>query len=317
MAKKPAPARPAAPSTYVLSGWITAAFGRHYEVAIGTPDHPEYERLTGQPRGKKSQFACGDEVELLPSAPGQAAITALRPRRNLLWRSDAFRQKLIAANLDQIFVVVATEPGFSDLLLSRCAAAAESEGIALRIVLNKTDVVDKLEIARERLALFARLGYTIIETCALDNADALRPYLQGQRSIFVGQSGMGKSTLTNTLIPEAEAATREISAALDSGKHTTTFARLYPIHGGGWLIDSPGLQAFGLAHLDPDLLIEQFREFRPFLGQCRFRDCQHDNEPGCAVLAAVERGDIEARRLEHYELIRAEILSARKQAQGW
>lgn len=309
---------PAADAPAALQhGWITAAFGRHYEVAVGPPDDPATPRLTGQPRGKKSQFACGDEVELLPSAPGQAAITALRPRRNLLWRSDAFRQKLIAANLDQIVVVVATEPGFSDLLLSRCAAAAESEHIALLIVLNKTDVADKLPEARARLEVFARLGYPIIETCALDNAEALRPHLQGKRSIFVGQSGMGKSTLTNALIPEAQAATREISAALDSGKHTTTFARLYPFAGGGWLIDSPGLQAFGLAHLDPDQLVEQFVEFRPFLGKCRFRDCHHENEPGCAILAAVASGAITERRFEHYQQIRSEIITARRQAQGW
>src|SRR5690606_20916736 len=152
--------------------------------------------------------------------------------------------------------------------------------------------------------------------------------------IFVGQSGMGKSTLTNALIPEANAATREISDALDSGKHTTTFARLYPLApggetaeasetnaadatSGGWLIDSPGLQVFGLAHLTPDSLAEAFIEFRPFLGKCRFRDCRHDSEPGCALLGAVESGQIHPRRWEHFRNIRSEIAAARKLNPGW
>lgn len=300
-----------------LRGLVTAAFGRHYEVLTDSGC------LQGYPRGKKSVFACGDEVDIVPRGDGQGAIEQLHPRHNLLWRSDAFREKLIAANLSQVVVVVATEPAFSDLLISRCLCAAESQELKTLIVLNKADLAGRLPAAREALAMFTALGYQVVELSALDGADALHPYLQGERSIFVGQSGMGKSTLTNALIPEARAATREISTALDTGKHTTTFARLYPLPSAddaalpGWLIDSPGLQVFGLAHLAHDELAEAFVELRPHLGHCRFRDCRHEAEPGCALLAAVASGAIHPRRWEHFRTIRSEIDQARRLNPGW
>lgn len=304
-----------------LNGVITAAFGRHYEVDIATHHaasgaDPAQPRLKCYPRGKKSVFACGDEVEVSPTGSGQGVINRLHPRRNLLWRSDAFREKLIAANLTQVVVVVATEPGFSDLLISRCIAAAQSQQISTLIVLNKADLRDRLPAARRILAPFEKLDYRIVELSAREGAGALRPFLAGERSILVGQSGMGKSTLTNALIPEAQAATREISEALNSGKHTTTFARLYALDG-GWLIDSPGLQAFGLAHLTADELAASFVEFAPHLGKCRFRDCLHESEPGCALRAAIAAGAIEARRFEHFRIIREEITHAKRQTQGW
>src|SRR5690606_907192 len=138
---------------------------------------------------------------------------------------------------------------------------------------------------------FTRLGYPVLELSALAGVAPLAERLAGERSILVGQSGMGKSTIINALVPDARAATAEISTVLDSGKHTTTYARLYDFNG-GWIIDSPGMQAFGLAHIDNEQLLHAFPEFRPFLGQCRFRDCRHDAEPGCALREAVERGDI-------------------------
>lgn len=319
MKKAPRPAPNTPPRQH---GLIVAAFGRHYEVLSNTA------RLQCYPRGKKSAFACGDEVEVVPGGDGQGVIEALQPRRNLLWRSDAFREKLIAANLSHIVIVVATEPGFSDLLVSRCIAAAEDQGIIPLIVLNKADLDTRLAAARAQLAPFARLGYEVIEVSALAGAAGLRARLHGLHAIFVGQSGMGKSTLTNALIPAARAATREISAALDSGKHTTTFARLYLLDDdaaesadaradAGWLIDSPGLQVFGLAHLSPATLAETFVELRPYLGQCRFRDCRHEAEPGCALTAALTAGAIDARRWEHFRTIRAEIASARRLNPGW
>lgn len=298
-----------------VAGTIVAAFGRHYEVDTAAG------RLQCTTRGKKTSYACGDEVEVLPGANGQGVIERLHERRNLLWRSDAFREKLIAANLSHVVIVVATEPGFSDLLVSRCIAAAESQNITPLIVLNKADLGTRLDGARAQLAPFRKLGYEVLEMSALAGAEALRSRLAGRHAILVGQSGMGKSTLTNALIPAARAATREISAALDSGKHTTTFARLYPLGASlqhdGWLIDSPGLQAFGLAHLSAADLAESFIEFRPLLGHCRFRDCRHEAEPGCALLAGVSSGAILARRFEHYRTIRHEIGEARRLNPGW
>jgi ribosome biogenesis GTPase len=262
-------------------------------------------------RGKKNDYACGDEVGIAPAGDGLGVIEARHPRRNLLWRSDAFRQKLLASNLSRIIIVTATEPVFSDLLVSRCLVAAESENIPAAIVLNKADLAASLPTARERLAVFATLGYPVVELSALLSVDALEPWLRDEQALLIGQSGMGKSTLINALVPEAAAAVGEISTALGSGSHTTTLTRLYP-HGQGGLIDSPGLQAFGLAHLDPGALEAAFVEFRPYLGQCRFRDCRHDAEPGCALRAAVEAGTLSARRLSHYHLIREEISAARR-----
>ena len=276
-------------------GIIVAAFGRHYEIELA-----DGRRATGYPRGKKSPFAVGDDVELSPD--GQ--ITGHAPRTSLLYRSDAWRQKLIAANATQLLLVVATDPSFSDMLLSRALVAAEHEGLQPVIVLNKCDLKSALAAARALLAPFAALGCRIVELSAKLDASPLLPLLTGESSVLVGQSGMGKSTLTNALVPGATAATRELSTALDTGKHTTTYARLYRLPPdkcpGGTLIDSPGLQEFGLKHLTAQQIEFGFVEFRPFLGQCRFRDCQHDAEPGCAIKQALAEGIIHPRRLDHF-----------------
>ena len=279
-----------------VAGRIVAAFGRHYEVAL----EDDGRRVTGIPRGKKSLYACGDRVHIELSAADQGQITGHDERDTLLYRSDEWKQKIIAANVTQLVLVTATEPGFSDELLSRAVAAAEHEGMKVLLVLNKCDLTTGLAAARALLAPFAALGYPVLELSAREGADALRPFLTDETSILVGQSGMGKSTLINALLPDAQAATREISTALDSGKHTTTYARLYALPEGGAIIDSPGLQEFGLAHLSLGELEAAFRELRPLLGQCRFHDCRHKAEPDCAVKAAVTSGAMHPRRYAHF-----------------
>jgi ribosome biogenesis GTPase len=278
-----------------MHGRVVAAHGRQYLVEL-----PDGSRLPCFPRGKKSEVACGDLVDIKRTSADQGVIEAIQPRRSLLYRSNEIRQKLIAANVDQLIIVVASEPAFSDELVTRALVAAESADIEILIVLNKCDLVDRLPAARERLAVFTGLGYRLLELSALEHAEDLRPALHGRTSVLVGQSGMGKSTLINALLPEANAATREISQALDSGKHTTTHASLYHLDAESALIDSPGLQEFGLGHLDRGEIEQAFPEFRPFLGQCRFRDCHHDREPDCALSAALATGRIDARRFAAY-----------------
>ncbi|MBS1197619.1 MAG: rsgA [Proteobacteria bacterium] len=277
------------------SGRIIAAHGRHYLVEAANGAH-----IRCVPRGKKSELACGDNVQYRHTGPGQGVVEATTPRQSLLYRSNEFRQKLIAANADQLIVVVAVEPAFSVDLISRALLAAESQDIASLIVLNKSDLADRLPAARQQLECLRCIGYRIIELCAIEQAENLRPLLAGHTSVLVGQSGMGKSTLINALIPTAGAVTREISSALDSGKHTTTHAYLYHLDTDSHLIDSPGLQEFGLAHLNRGNLEQCFIEFRPYLGQCRFRDCQHDREPGCALQDACRNGAIAPERLTSF-----------------
>jgi len=281
----------------MLTGVVTAAFGRHYEVTLA-----DGRIVNGIPRGKKSLYACGDRVTLGPLHDSEAPILAHAPRTSLLYRSDPWKEKIIAANATQIVLVVATEPAFSTELIARALVAAAHQKLRPLIVLNKCDLAPALPAARALLAPYVRLGMPVVELSALTDAAPLAPWLDGQISVLVGQSGMGKSTLVNALIPAAGAATREISTALDSGKHTTTHARLYALAGGA-LIDSPGLQEFGLAHLTRGEIEMGFVEFASLLGQCRFRDCKHENEPGCAIKEACAAGAIDARRLAQFVAI--------------
>lgn len=274
-----------------LEGTVVAAHGRHYLIELA-----DGSTLPCFPRGKKSELACGDRVQLERSGEAQGVIDTILPRSSLLYRSNEFRQKLIAANVTLVVIVVATEPSFSDELVTRCLIAAESQDIEALIVLNKCDLIERLPDAEAALSPFTRLGYSILHLSALGEVDALRTQLAGQTSVLVGQSGMGKSTLVNALVPTAGARTREISEALDSGRHTTTHATLYRLPDGAALIDSPGLQEFGLHHLSRSELEHGFREYRAWQGHCRFRNCRHDREPGCAIRGAVESGDIDASR---------------------
>lgn len=276
-------------------GTIVAAHGRQYVALL-----EDGRRLHCFPRGKKSEIACGDRVEITFPSVDQGCIETVQDRHSLLYRSNEFREKLIAANLSQVVIVVACEPPFSDQLLSRCLIAAEDQGLKSLILLNKIDLEAPRAEAEKRLAPFEKLGYRILRLCANDTVDELRVALSGESSVLVGQSGMGKSTITNALIPGAAAATREISQALRSGKHTTTHATLYSLDGGGWLIDSPGLQEFGLHQLSRDRVEQAMPEFRALSGKCRFRDCRHDREPDCAVRSALSAGAIAPARFDVY-----------------
>ncbi|MBV8658694.1 MAG: ribosome small subunit-dependent GTPase A [Burkholderiales bacterium] len=254
-------------------------------------------RYKASARRKKVDFAVGDRVEVALLNEEQAVIERALPRVSLLYRSDLFREKLIAANVTQIAIVLAAVPSFYEELLSRCLVAAEDADIRALIVLNKADLPETAA-ARVLVEPYRALGYPMVELSAKEDIAPLMPYLEEQVTVFVGQSGMGKSTLVNGLVPEAQARTREISEALDSGKHTTTHATLYRLSNGGELIDSPGLQEFGLRHLRHDRLAALFPEFRGLIGQCRFHNCRHDREPGCAMIAATERGAALPQRLK-------------------
>jgi ribosome biogenesis GTPase len=281
-----------------LLGTIIAAHGRHY---VADVDGRILQCVT---RGKKTNVAVGDVVHLKMTSEDQAVIEKIDERKTLLYRSDQYKSKLLAANVTRLFIVVATEPGFTDDLVSRALVACEAAGVEAHLILNKTDVAPLLPRARERVKPYTSLGYPVHEVSAKadpqQTVDELMPLLEGQSSIFIGQSGMGKSSLVNLLVPEADAAVREISEALDTGKHTTTFTRLYHLAGGGSLIDSPGFQEFGLYHLTEGMLERAFVEFAPLLGGCKYYNCRHLAEPQCAILQAVDAGKIARMRQELY-----------------
>jgi ribosome biogenesis GTPase len=237
-------------------------------------------------------------VQLEGEQEGQ--LTAIEPRQNLLYRSDEWRTKQFAANVDQLLLVIAVAPPFSDDLLGRALAAAWSADVKPVIVLNKVDLVSGLEQARLKLDPYRHLGVELIEVSALDQSTVDRiitPLLAHKTTLLLGQSAMGKSTLLNALIPDAQATTQEHSVALNAGKHTTTTTRLYHLpNSDGDLIDSPGVQAFGLAHLSLEDIERGFPEFSQHKDHCRFYNCNHRHEPNCGVLAALERGEIDPRR---------------------
>jgi ribosome biogenesis GTPase len=286
-----------------LKGTIIAAHGRHYLADV------EGELLQCVTRGKKTNVAVGDIVHLKRTSNDQAVIEKIAERTTLLYRSDQYKSKLLAANITRLFIVVATEPSFADDLVSRALVACEAAGVEAHLILNKVDVAELLPRARERAGLYANLGYPLHEVSAKADPEGtvatLMPLLAGQSSIFIGQSGMGKSSMINLLVPEADIAVREISEALDTGKHTTTFTRLYRLPAAegeprGNIIDSPGFQEFGLYHLTEGMLERAFVEFKPFLGGCKYYNCRHLAEPQCAVLQAVEDGKIAPIRHELY-----------------
>ena len=280
---------------------ITASYGRRFSVR--TLSGCLYEANT---RGKRVDFACGDWVRITPLNREQAVIEELLPRQSLLYRQDAYRSKLIAANVSLLVVVTAAVPAPSEMLLQRALLAAEAADIRMLIAVNKSDLPQSASWL-EKLAFYQTLGYPLLPLCALEGADALKPLLAGETAILLGQSGMGKSTLANALLGFDAARTGEISAALDSGRHTTTHARLYDLDNGGKLIDSPGLQEFGLHHLERTELLQYFPDLRHLAGQCRFHNCSHRAEPGCALKAAADSGAVRAERLAFLQKLSDEL----------
>ncbi|WP_107928426.1 ribosome small subunit-dependent GTPase A [Neisseria animaloris] len=281
---------------------IITSYGRRYIVRTGSGRI--YDTTT---RKKRVDFACGDYVHITPINDEQAVIEDYLTRESLLYRQDAWKTKLIAANVDQLLIVTAAVPGPSETFIQRALLAAEAADIRAVIVLNKADLPETAAW-HEKLKFYETLGYPVLEVSALDNAEPLKPVLQGHTNIFLGQSGMGKSTLTNALLGSQTARVSDISTALDSGKHTTTHAQLYDLNEKTQLIDSPGLQEFGLFHLDAVQLLHYFPDLRHLAGQCRFHNCTHRAEPDCAVKNAAEAGEVRQDRVAFLQKITDELL---------
>ena len=280
---------------------MVASYGKRYGVEL--EDGTQISCVT---RGKKNDLACGDQVDIKLTDKHEGVVEALHERSSLLFRSNAFRTKTLAANVTQVVIVLATMPSFYEALLNRCLIAAEAAGIKVLIVLNKCDLKDPTSTLAQ-LKTYQDLGYPVQALSAKQDIAPLKAWLKHQVSVLVGQSGMGKSTIVNGLLPESMVRTQEISDVLDSGKHTTTAAHLYHLDSESDLIDSPGLQEFGLNHLSLEQLEYAFIEFRPYLGKCRFNNCKHIHEPDCAVMNAVHAGKISATRLASYQELSQEI----------
>lgn len=285
----------------MLEGLVVAAYGQRYGVEL-----KDGRQISCVTRGKKNDLACGDRVRIKLTDTSEGVVEETLPRTSLLYRSNAYRSKMLAANVTQIVIVLATHPSFYEALLNRCLIAAEAAGIRALIVLNKCDLADNTN-SMKLLQRYADLGYQVQPLSAKQDVSPLRIWLHGNTSVLVGQSGMGKSTIINALLPDSNIRTREVSEVLDSGKHTTTAAHLYHLGAHTDLIDSPGLQEFGLNHLSIEQLEHAFIEFRPYLGKCRFNNCRHLQEPDCAIGQAVAADTICRERLTYYQSIVAEL----------
>ena len=322
MSKPSRPARAgAAPLSGTQPGLVVAGFGRHVMVETDSG-----ERVICHPRGKKSQVVVGDRIRWLPSQD-EGTIEKIEERSNLFYRQDEMRTKSFAANLDQVLILIAAEPEFSESQLTRALIAAEAERIKPIIALNKSDLVEPFGRAWAKLAPYRTMGYQMLPLAIKPKASTapedegqtreLMELLQNKKTLVLGPSGAGKSSLTNLLVPQARVLTAEISQALNSGKHTTTSTTLYWIDEARTtaLIDSPGFQEFGLNHIEPMQLANYMPDFKGHAQDCKFYNCTHLHEPGCGVISEVKStvsaSSISTNRYRLYSELFAELSQSR------
>jgi len=295
-------------------GVVISRFGQHADVE---DENGNIYRCNL--RRSISSLVCGDKVlwrlgkETQHSIRG--IIEAVHDRDSVLSRPDVYDGvKPIAANISQILIVSSLLPAFNSDIIDRYLVAAEQTGITPVIVLNKTDLLSEFTDSEQReveqqLHIYRDIGYQVLYGSSQTNEGIsnIKEQLNQHTSIFVGQSGVGKSTLVNALMPDLGLVTKEVSQNSGLGQHTTTVARLYHFNDGGDLIDSPGIREFGLWHLTPEQVYQGFKEFSPFSGLCKFRDCKHHNDPGCALVAAGQQEQINPKRLASFQRIIASL----------
>ena len=261
------------------------------------------ESLTGelfQSTGRKNigLSVAGDQVLFQPAGGNEGIVTAIYPRKNELKRQD----RLIAANIDQLWLVVAIEPHYQFELIDRYLILAENSKLPINIIVNKIELSGNTEQLSLDFSNYEKLCYQVhfLSVKNKTTLEAFKSQLINKTHIFLGQSGVGKSSLINSLIPDLELRVNEISSKSKLGKHTTTNTTIYHIPSGGELIDSPGIREFQLDELTEKQIVNGFKEFKSLIGQCRFRNCQHINEPDCAVKNSVELKEIHPSRYESY-----------------
>jgi ribosome biogenesis GTPase len=263
-------------------------------------------------RGRREDVVVGDCVVASVVSAEQARIESIEPRTTLLFRTDKYRTKELAANVDQVIVVFASRPAFNRWFVWKALVAASAAGIEPLVLRNKADLAES-DDASAFLQQAAELGWRTLTLSAKSDGDRTRalllPQVAGRKSLMVGQSGMGKSTLLNLLIPDARARTQEFSERLNAGKQTTTASRWFAFNDDSALVDSAGFEEFGLTHLRFDQIAATFPEFSTLLGQCRFHDCRHLREPGCAVRAALDEGRVMPERYEFYRSLASASLA--------